>query len=67
METLRSILHWLDGKKLHIVNVITIICSFFVSKGYLDAETATFIVTLLGALTSGAQVATIKMGATRKY
>lgn len=67
MDFVKSVLHWLDGKKLHIVNVIMIVASFLVSKGVLDAETATFIVTLLGALTSGAQVATIQLGAARKY
>lgn len=66
MQVLRSILYWLDGKKLHIANAIGIVSSFFASRGVIQVDTLALIVQLLGLITSGAQIATIQLGASRK-
>lgn len=67
MQTLRAILYWLDGKKLHIANVVTITTGFLSAKGVIDADTAAFIIAITGALTSTAQGLTVSLGANRKY
>ena len=67
MEFIKSILYFLDGKKLHIANIIGLVSSFLMSRGFIEPDTLALIIQILSILTSGAQIATVQLGVTRKY
>lgn len=65
---MEKILQFLDGKKAVIVGIILTTLSFLVSKGELDADTASFVSTIVTLLFGGAEIATPKyLGLRRKY
>jgi hypothetical protein len=65
METLKSVLFWLDGKKSTILAICALVLSYLVSMGVITADLGTLLQAILSVITGGAVYGTSKFGARR--
>ena len=57
MQKLQEFLVWLDGKKMVIVSLLSIIVPFAAQSGIISNEVANLIMQIIGVLSGGAVIA----------
>lgn len=62
METIRTVLYWLDGKKTYIFGILALTNAFLGAKGVLDVDTIAYIQSVLTLLAGGAEYTTVRLG-----